>query len=68
MKVIRNKTYNNFMTIMNYIMKKKHYDQATALNLTHKVFDNVEANPGSNAWRFAETILSAEEYAAEYNQ
>lgn len=64
---IRNKTYQNFLTIMNYLMKEKHYNQGTAEVLTHKVFDNVESNPGSDAWAFAKKILSAEEFAAEYN-
>lgn len=66
MKPIRNKTYRNFILIMNYLMNEKHYDKDTAEMLTHRVFDNVEATPASDAWAFARRILSAEEYVTEY--
>lgn len=68
MKPIRNKTYRNFMTIMNYLMKEKHYNKGTAERLTHQVFDNMEYVPGSDAWTYAKRILSREDFEAEYPQ
>ena len=66
MRPIKRKTYTNFISIMNYLVREKHYAEREAERLTHQVFDNMESAPGSDAWTFATRILAKEDYEAEY--
>ena len=44
MRTIKNRTYNNFMRIMRLIISKG-YTRQTAEEITHRIFDEYEANP-----------------------
>ena len=65
MKVIKNKTYRNFLIIKNRIIKEKHYDEKEASKLTHRVFDNYELDKGygnNSIEFFIDRILTKEEF------
>ena len=63
--MIKNKTYRNFMIIMNRLMNKG-YDKEEAENLTHKCFDNSEQD-GRSPEVFESMILRKSEYDKVYN-
>lgn len=44
MKTIKTRTYKNFMRIMSLIISKG-YTRQTAEEITHRIFDEYEANP-----------------------
>ena len=58
-KTIRNKTYANFMTVYNAVIKEKGYDKETAGEITRNLFDNLEYNPGGNIWVWFDHIEHA---------
>jgi hypothetical protein len=65
---MRNKTYRNLMRVWNYLQTVKHYEKDEALQLAHKVFENVEAdkNYGNRtAEAFMDMIIPAEEFYAQ---
>ena len=63
--MIKNKTYRNLVIVANRIMREKHYDEKTAFELAHIVFENLEDNPGHNINHFINMILTKEEYEAQ---
>ena len=65
-RTIRHKTYDNFKCIHNALMREKHYDYETALNLAENLFETLEGNPLGNIWKWFDMMLTAEEYAEEY--
>lgn len=64
------KTYNNFLRVMRILEEEKHYTRSESEQLAHLVFDNVERDRkrgDRSAEYFARSILSKEDYAAQYN-
>lgn len=66
MKIIKRKTYHNFLIIRNKLMNEKGYDPRTAEQLTHNLFETLSVNPGRTAEEIYNHILSKEEFEAEY--
>ena len=67
-KMIRNKTYRNFMIIKNKLVKEKGYSPEEATKITHRIFDNVlyDKNCGDrSAEYFYDMVLSAEDFAKQ---
>lgn len=65
-KTIKNRTYTNFMTVYNAVIREKGYDKATAGQITRNLFETLEYNPGGDIWFWFDNILTAEEYNREY--
>lgn len=65
MRNIKNKTYFNFMLVMNRIIATKGYDKETAEKITHHIFD--EYNPyGKSIEGMIDDIMTKDEYEKEY--
>lgn len=65
---MRNKTYRNLMRVWNILQRDYHYEKEEALQLAHKVFENVEADKeygNRTAEDFLAMILPAEEFYAQ---
>lgn len=65
-KMIRNKTYRNFIIIKNKLVKEKGYSPEEATKITHLIFENVLYDKGSgdrSAEYFYDMVLSAEDFA-----
>ena len=63
--MIRNKTYHNFMTIKNKLIKEKGYSAEEASSIAHRIFENVEFDKDYGkrpAEAFYNMVLSAPEY------
>ena len=64
MRNIKNKTYYNFIYIMNIIINKG-YSKEEAEQITHRIFDN--HNPlGLSIIEMANRTISKADYATEY--
>jgi hypothetical protein len=63
---MKKKTYHNFLIVRNKLMNEKGYDPKTASELTHRIFENLEANPSQTAKMFYDHILSKEEFEAQF--
>ena len=62
--MIKNKTYHNFIIIMNRLIKKG-YNKEEAEVLTHKCFNNSEED-GRSPEVFESMILSKSDYEYQY--
>ena len=57
MRVIKRKTYHNFMRVMKMILAKG-YDAAEAEKITHRIFDQYESHPyGLSVLRLVDMIV-----------
>ncbi len=63
MKVIKNKTYSNFMYVLKQI-KAKGYDRATAEKITHNLFSQLNPN-GLSMQRMINGVLTYDEWVRE---
>lgn len=64
MKTIKNKTYNNFIYIMNMIINKG-YGKEEAEQITHRIFDS--HNPaGLSIIETARRVMTKSEYETAY--
>lgn len=67
MRNIKNKTYFNFMLVMNRIIETKGYDKKTAEKITCHIFD--EYNPyGKSIESMIDDIMTKDEYEKEYGK
>lgn len=66
MRTIKNRTYRNFMIIMNRILDKG-YDRQEAEKITRRIFDEYELNPNGLSVNALEArIIPAAEWRLEY--
>jgi hypothetical protein len=66
LKKMKNKTYRNFIIVMNKLMKEKGYGKDEAAKLTHMVFDNLESDCGYHSVQFwYDMIMSKADYERE---
>lgn len=66
--MIKNKTYRNFLTVKNRIIREKHYTGDEASKLTHLVFENFENDKGQGNRPidyFIDKLLTKEQYEEE---
>ena len=63
MKVIKNKTYSNFMYVLKQI-EEKGYDRATAEKITHNLFAQMNPN-GLSMQHMINGVLTYDEWVRE---
>ena len=60
---MRNRTYRNFMKVMEVLVNEKHYHTAEAEDMTRVIFDNVERDTvGHNVEWYLNKIITKEEW------
>jgi hypothetical protein len=58
---IKNKTYHNFTTVVNYIVKHHHYRRDVAVSIAHRLFE--ELNPlGLSMQDMLNQLVTAEDF------
>ena len=65
-RTIRRKTYANFMAVYTAVITEKGYDRTEAEAITHRMFDNLEADNRYDIWRAFSLLLTADDFRKEY--
>ena len=59
---MKNKTYHNFMTVKNLLMKDKGYDSTTSTQITHRIFENYELDNSRTIKDYYDRVITREQF------